>query len=86
MALRTWRSRLHRLTWGRLASNSLLEAVVLAHNAADWRILTHLNPQRSRSLGERQCLHQMNKWYAHNLEELKRTLWDYVGIVRTTNA
>lgn len=73
----------------RLASNSLLEAVVLAHNAAD-QVLQELGTFKS----SRQ---EMPAWVngnarnsdeqvvlAHNLDELKRTLWDYVGIVRTT--
>jgi len=73
----------------RLASNSLLEAVVMAHRGAlkvheflgsepfpevnlpDW---VDGNLQDS---DERVIL-------SHNWDELKRTLWDYVGIVRTT--
>jgi L-aspartate oxidase len=73
----------------RLASNSLLEAVVLAHNAAD-QVLLELDTieanspdlpawvnGNARNSDEQVVL-------AHNLDELKRTLWDYVGIVRTT--
>jgi len=73
----------------RLASNSLLEAVVMANRGAravnafldsrefperdlpDW-IDGHLQDSDERVI------------LSHNLEELKRTLWDYVGIVRTT--
>lgn len=74
----------------RLASNSLLEAVVLAHNGAeavkeyldacgntpevcvpDWQ-----DGEVSDS-DERVVL-------SHNWDELRRVMWDYVGIVRTT--
>lgn len=74
----------------RLASNSLLEAVVIADNAAR-AVDGYLSSQKPskdaevplwkdgdmRDPDERVVLH-------HNLEELKRTMWDYVGIVRTT--
>ena len=73
----------------RLASNSLLEAVVLAHDGAvaafddiqktpttyanlpEWIDGAAGNPD------ERVVL-------THNWDELRRTMWDYVGIVRTT--
>jgi L-aspartate oxidase len=73
----------------RLASNSLLEAVVLAHRGAEVveHYLAGLTQARVRippwvDLGgdtadERVVL-------AHNWDELRRTMWDYVGIVRTT--
>lgn len=73
----------------RLASNSLLEAVVLAHDgavAADLVIGQHPAPAVSLpawidgSAGdpdERVVL-------THNWDELRRTMWDYVGIVRST--
>ena len=74
----------------RLASNSLLEAVVIADNAAAAvdKYLKDVRPVDEgevplwkdgdmRNPDERVVLH-------HNLEELKRTMWDYVGIVRTT--
>jgi L-aspartate oxidase len=73
----------------RLASNSLLEAVVLAHDGAqaadDW-IIKHAGPNGhlpswiDGSVGdpdERVVL-------THNWDELRRTMWDYVGIVRST--
>ncbi len=72
----------------RLASNSLLEACVLAHNGAQTALKyleTHANgkfemPQWRdgdvRDPDERVVLH-------HNWDELKRTMWDYVAIVRT---
>ena len=73
----------------RLASNSLLEAVVLAHNASkavdnyiknkaietidvpEWKDGDVHDPD------ERVLVH-------HNTEELRRIMWDYVGIVRST--
>ena len=73
----------------RLASNSLLEAVVLAHNASvsvdaylktskDSDIEVPLwNDGDMRNSDERVVLQ-------HNMGELQRTMWDYVGIVRTT--
>lgn len=73
----------------RLASNSLLEAVVLAHDgarAAEKDI--HLAHRPAEPLptwvdgaagdpDERVVL-------THNWDELRRTMWDYVGIVRST--
>jgi L-aspartate oxidase len=73
----------------RLASNSLLEAVVLAHDgaaAAHEEILRSTPPAAALpawidgSAGdpdERVVL-------THNWDELRRTMWDYVGIVRST--
>lgn len=73
----------------RLASNSLLEAVVLADRGAAavaGYLATATATERDlpdwlegdyRDSDERVVL-------SHNCEELKRTLWDYVGIVRTT--
>jgi L-aspartate oxidase len=73
----------------RLASNSLLEAVVLAHRGAG-AVNDYLETKPAREAGapdwvdgdaqdpdERVVL-------AHNSVELKQTMWDYVGIVRTT--
>lgn len=73
----------------RLASNSLLEALVLAHrgvDSVDQFLADH--PHEDLDLpqwvdgnvtdsDERVILF-------HNWSELRRTLWDYVGIVRTT--
>ena len=73
----------------RLASNSLLEAVVLANNASKAVDKYLKNAVRNeeevplwkdgdvRNSDERVVLQ-------HNLGELQRTMWDYVGIVRTT--
>lgn len=73
----------------RLASNSLLEAVVLAHRGAEAvsQFLSNNGVVESeppewidgdlQNPDERVVL-------SHNWEELRRTMWDYVSIVRTT--
>jgi len=72
----------------RLASNSLLEAVVLAHRAAarlvEWQaptepILTDLPEWKS---GDATDVDELVVIY-HNWDEIRRLMWDYVGIVRT---
>ena len=73
----------------RLASNSLLEAVVFAHQAflqcqADWQQLAH------------QKMVEVSSWRAgvaenlkegvlisHNWDQIRRLMWNYVGIVRS---
>lgn len=73
----------------RLASNSLLEAVVMAHRGA-LAVQRYLNAEPTRYEG-------LPAWVdgnlqdsdervviSHNWDELKRAMWDYVGIVRTT--
>ena len=70
----------------RLASNSLLEALVCAHRAAD-RVLDK-KPEPIEM--------KIPLWYSgnadnpdemvvvsHNWDEIRRAMWDYVGIVRT---
>jgi L-aspartate oxidase len=73
----------------RLASNSLLEAVVVAHRGAESvdrylrtarRAATEIPPWVDLGGGsddERVVL-------THNWDELRRAMWDYVGIMRTT--
>lgn len=70
----------------RLASNSLLEALVCAHRAAD-----HLaaDPPGPVSVaippwepGQATDPDEMVV-VSHNWDEIRRTMWDYVGIVRT---
>ena len=73
----------------RLASNSLLEAVVMAHRGAN-AVCTFLENRKKLKIS-------LPEWVdgdvpasdervvlSHNLEELKRAMWDYVGIVRST--
>ena len=76
----------------RLASNSLLEAVVTAHrcNEALLRAFPHTLsservhfPLREWVSGDAQNLDEMVVIY-HNWDEIRRLMWDYVGIVRTT--
>lgn len=73
----------------RLASNSLLEAVVMAHRGAK-AVKTFLEKNQFPAV-------EIPAWESgdattsdekvvllHNRDELKRTMWDYVGIVRST--
>lgn len=73
----------------RLASNSLLECVVFAHTAAH-----HINQQRD---DKSPAMVDLPHWdesrvsdadeqvvVSHNWDELRRFMWDYVGIVRTS--
>jgi L-aspartate oxidase len=73
----------------RLASNSLLEAVVLAHHGAE-AVDEYLRtgpkleaPAPDWVDGDAQDPDE-RVVLAHNSVELKQTMWDYVGIVRTT--
>ena len=71
----------------RLASNSLLECLVFAGVAAD-RIRTELDePYTAVNLphwDESQVTNSdEDVIIAHNWDELRRFMWDYVGIVRT---
>ena len=71
----------------RLASNSLLEALVCADRAA--RRVSRNRPGRrwiSKSRpGNRATPHNADEMVvvAHNWDEIRRCMWDYVGIVRT---
>ncbi len=76
----------------RLASNSLLEAVVVAHRCAKfleskpapgpemWSNELALPEWRK---GDAQDVDELVVIY-HNWDEIRRLMWDYVGIVRTT--
>lgn len=73
----------------RLASNSLLEAVVLAHNgAAAVNEFLKKNPVPEVDVPEWEDgnMHESDERVvlSHNRDELRRAMWDYVGIVRTT--
>jgi L-aspartate oxidase len=69
----------------RLASNSLLEALVVAHRAARIAInhqlsaISQLPPWESGNAGDPDELVVVS----HNWDEIRRLMWDYVGIVRT---
>ena len=76
----------------RLASNSLLEAVATAHrcNEALLRAFPHTQPNERTQFslpewvsGDAQDLDELVVVY-HNWDEIRRLMWDYVGIVRTT--
>jgi L-aspartate oxidase len=74
----------------RLASNSLLEAVVLAHRGAEsvGRYLASAKTKPSVKIPDWVDLGggdvDERVVISHNWDELRRTMWDYVSIVRTT--
>jgi L-aspartate oxidase len=70
----------------RLASNSLLEALVCAHRAAE-KILSAPMPKSELTIPQWQSGSATNAdelvVVSHNWDEIRRLMWDYVGIVRT---
>lgn len=72
----------------RLASNSLLEAVVMANRSAD-SIKQYMDRVEAVSLESIRWIEgdleisDERVLVSHNKEELQRTMWDYVSIVRT---
>ena len=71
----------------RLASNSLLEGLVMAHRAAATAVHVESTSKRKIPLpewksGNVQDVDEMVVIY-HNWDEIRRLMWDYVGIVRT---
>ena len=73
----------------RLASNSLLEGVVIAHRAVQCAILGPPPSEIAQRLqlpewqsGAVQNVDELVVIY-HNWDEIRRLMWDYVGIVRT---
>jgi L-aspartate oxidase len=70
----------------RLASNSLLEALVCAHRVAEDLGTRHgtpyTDPIPAWQPGEATDPDELVV-VSHNWDEIRRTLWDYVGIVRT---
>jgi L-aspartate oxidase len=71
----------------RLASNSLLEALVVAHRAAEAVKLEPAPPRQKHipawESGSAQNADELVVIY-HNWREIRQLMWDYVGIVRTT--
>ena len=72
----------------RLASNSLLEGLVVAHRAAT-TVCTRARPSSKQRIslpewksGNVQDVDELVVIY-HNWDEIRRLMWDYVGIVRT---
>ncbi len=71
----------------RLASNSLMEATVFAHNALDY-IRSHMGKNQVQvkvapwNSGEATDLDEMIV-ISHNWDEIRRLMWNYVGIVRS---
>ncbi len=73
----------------RLASNSLLEGVVVAHRAAEASVRVQPPSHAARKIslpewesGDVQDVDELVVIY-HNWDEIRRLMWDYVGIVRT---
>jgi L-aspartate oxidase len=73
----------------RLASNSLLEAVVYAHRAAEQVVkeLESINAETCRDLPPWDPMGTTDSdeaiVVAHNWDEIRRCMWNYVGIVRS---
>jgi L-aspartate oxidase len=71
----------------RLASNSLLEALVCAHRAAAKILKRECGPaEDDLPLWHSGQAHNADELVvvSHNWDEIRRLMWDYVGIVRTT--
>ena len=72
----------------RMASNSLLECIVYAQAAADSILeqLDHAEWQAPPQLWDETQVTDSDEdvVISHNWDELRRFMWDYVGIVRTT--
>jgi len=71
----------------RLASNSLLEALVFANRAAQYSLKSSFPPPPARDLldWDETDTYNAEEWVliSHNRNEVKSTMWDYVGIVRS---
>lgn len=73
----------------RLASNSLLEAVVYAHRSAQHAVndLETINPEICRDLPPWDPMGTTDSdeviVVSHNWDEIRRCMWNYVGIVRS---
>jgi len=73
----------------RLASNSLLEGLVMAHRACECLVREQPTSHPARAIplpewvsGDVQNVDELVVIY-HNWDEIRRLMWDYVGIVRT---
>src|SRR5437879_1843686 len=73
----------------RLASNSLLEGLVAAHRAAEASLCRRPSSHKAKKIslpkwesGGVQDVDELVVIY-HNWDEIRRLMWDYVGIVRT---
>ena len=73
----------------RLASNSLLEGLVMAHRACEALVREQPTSHAARAIslpewesGDVQNVDELVVIY-HNWDEIRRLMWDYVGIVRT---
>jgi len=73
----------------RLASNSLLEGLVMAHRACEALLREQPTSHAAREIalpewesGDVQNVDELVVIY-HNWDEIRRLMWDYVGIVRT---
>ena len=80
-------TRLHGAN--RLASNSLLEGLVVAHRACEAMMRERRSPRATPPIslpewqsGDVQDVDELVVIY-HNWDEIRRLMWDYVGIVRT---
>src|SRR5215472_15460740 len=71
----------------RLASNSLLEGLVVAHRAVAAATQTRQTRKQKVPLPEWRSgnVHDVDEMVViyHNWDEIRRLMWDYVGIVRT---
>lgn len=72
----------------RLASNSLLEAVVIANNAVKHSLaVTGFKKEKAEIVPDWSSLNAVDSdeqiVISHNWDEIRRFMWDYVGIVRT---
>ena len=70
----------------RLASNSLLECVVLGKGCAERLLATEVAPAIALPAWDESQVEDADEQVviAHNWDELRLVMWNYVGIVRTT--
>lgn len=72
----------------RLASNSLLEALVFSHRAVKSSVEYAATARHKTDIPEwdESGTQRPQEWVliSHNREELRRVMWDYVGIVRSS--